>query len=356
MNFKAIDHVELYVEDADESAHFYSSSLGFRVVARSGPETGMETRRSYLLRQGSMKMLVTSALTPEEPAAEYVRRHGDGIKAIAFQTPNTVKAFEETVRRGARPVQEPFVLENGNTRVVQAAVAAPMGDLVHTFIQREGRESVFMPGRFRETNDFAAPIIKPFTGLDHLAICLEPGTLEETVRFYEEVFGFHLLHSENVQAEYSGMNSKVVANANGRITFPMMEPIPSSRRGQIEEFLQLHGGAGVQHLAMLSDDIAASIREMRARRVEFLDIPGAYYDALPGRLGKSDMDLSVLRAHGILADHDESGVLLQIFTRSSHARRTLFFEVVQRMNARGFGGGNIRALFEAKEREQARSA
>jgi len=356
MNLQSIDYIQLYVEDARESALLYCSALGFRVVAESGPETGVASQRSYLLQQGTMKVLLTSALSPEDEAAEYVRRHGDGVKDIALQTSDAVKAFEEAVRRGARPVREPVFLKGEGARVIHAAVGLPMGDLIHTFIQREGQEGVFMPGLFRETHDFALPAISPIGSLDHIAICQELGTLDRAVRFYEEVFDFHLLHVENVRAEYSGMNSKVVANANSRIIFPMMEPVTGSRRrGQIGDFLEHHGGPGVQHLALLTQDIAATIRGMKAREIGFLDIPPAYYEALPGRLGDAVLDLHRLREHGILADRDASGILLQAFTRSSHPRGTLFFEVIQRMNSRGFGAGNIRALFEAKEKEELRS-
>ncbi|HYH99434.1 4-hydroxyphenylpyruvate dioxygenase [Hyalangium sp.] len=352
---RSIDHLRFYVKDAREAARLYCSALGFRVVAEAGPETGMSSQRAYLLQQGSMKVVLAMALTPTDEAAEYVSRHGDGVKDIAFQTPDAVKAFEEAVRRGARPVREPVVHEGGGARVISATVAAPMGDLVHTFVQREGRESVFMPGLFQETFLFAPPPVSAIDSLDHVAICVAPGTLDSMVRFYEEVFNFHLLHSENVRAEYSGMNSKVVANAHSRITFPMMEPAPGSRRrGQIEEFLELHGGPGVQHMALLSQDIAETIRALSGRQLEFLNIPAAYYEALPERLGETELDLRKLREHGILADRDTNGILLQAFTRSMHPRRTLFFEVIQRLNSRGFGGGNIRALFEAKEREQAR--
>lgn len=354
MNLKSIDHIRLCVGDAKEAARFYSSTLGFRVVSEAGPETGVESQRSYLLQQGSLRLLITAALSPEDPVAEFVRRHGDGMQDIALQTSDAVAAFEEAVRRGARPVREPAVLQGEGARVIHAAVAAPMGDLIHTFIQREGRENVFMPGLFRETYLFAPPLISPFDALDHIAICVEPGTLGKVARFYEEVFNFHLLHEEDVRSEYSGMNSKVVSSSNNRITFPMMEPAPGSRRrGQIEDFLEHHRGAGVQHLALLSHDIACSIRSLKSRHVEFLDIPAAYYEALPARLGDTGLDLAMLRQHGILADRDPSGILLQTFTRSAHPRRTLFFEVIQRLNSRGFGGGNIRALFEAKEREQA---
>lgn len=356
MILRSIDHLQLYVGNARAAAGFFCSSLGFRVVAESGPETGSDSQRSYLLEQGSVRLVLTSALSPEDPAAEYVRRHGDGVRDIALETPNAVEAFEEAVRRGAQPVREPVLLKGEGARVIHAAVAAPMGNLVHTFIQREGEPGVFMPGLFRETCSFAPPVISPFDTLDHLAICLEPGMLDKSVRFYEEVFDFRRIHEENVQSEYSGMNSKVVANDNYGITFPMMEPAVGARqRGQIGDFLAHHGGAGVQHLAMASNDIVNSVRALKSQRVEVLDIPAAYYEALPARLGDDvDLDLSVLREQGILADRDSCGILLQTFTRSVHPRRTLFFEVIQRLKARGFGSGNIRALFEAKEREEAR--
>lgn len=353
MHFRDIDHVEMWVEDAREAAVFYVGTFGFRVVGRT--EAGVEGRRSLLLQQGHLRLVLTEA-SGEGPSAEFVRRHGDAVKDIALRVTDVEAAFRDVVRRGARPVSGPAVYGDGATRVSRATVAA-MGDVVHSFVQRESRGGPedFLPGVYQPvTEGFPLPAFEPFAALDHLALALEPGMLEPMVRFYRDVFGFHESHEENVRTGESGMNSKVVQNDNGRICFPMMEPARDGKPGQIDDFLARHGGPGVQHFAMLSHDIEAAIRALRTQGVAFLDIPPGYYEVLEERLGRLDLDVARTRDYGILVDRDAWGLLLQAFTRSMHPRRTLFFEVIQRKDARGFGGANIRALFEAVEREQAR--
>ena len=353
MSFREVDYVEMLVEDARQAASFYVGTFGFRVVARAGAEGG--GRGSLLLTQGHLRLVLTEAVGEGE-AADFVRHHGDAVKDIALRVDDVEGAFREAVRRGARPVRGPQVYGAGEARVTRATVAA-MGDVVHSFIQREARGGAadFLPGVFQPvTEGFPAPTFEAFTALDHLAIALEPGMLEPMVRFYREVFGFHESHEENVRTGESGMNSKVMQNDNGRICFPMMEPARGGKPGQIDDFLMRHGGPGVQHFAMLSHDIEAAIQALRAQRVEFLAIPASYYEVLEARLGRLDLDVARTRDYGILVDRDAWGLLLQAFTRSMHPRHTLFFEVIQRKDARGFGGANIRALFEAVEREQAR--
>lgn len=348
-----LDHVELYVEDLERAALFYISTFGFRVVAEAGPETGLSGRRAVLLQQGRARVLLTSALSADDFAAGFVRKHGDAVRDVALRTADAAEAFYEAVRRGARPVREPEVFSQGDSRVVRATVAG-VGDLVHSFIQRVGPDAGLFPGLFQPTERFPVSAVEPFTAVDHMAICLEKGTLESTVRFYEHVLGFRQSHVEDVRTEYSGMNSRVVQAAGGRVVFPMMEPISGVRRGQIDDFLENHGGPGVQHLAMLTEDMPTALRALKARNVEVLDVPEAYYEALEARVGRVELDLPTLRSLNVLVDRDDSGVLLQAFTRSMHPKRTLFFEVIERQQASGFGGANIRALFEAVEREQAR--
>jgi 4-hydroxymandelate synthase len=305
-----------------------------------------------VLQQGEVVLLLTSTLESEDSVAGFLRRHGDGVRDIALRTPDAVGAFREAVRRGARPVREPEVFVKEGSRVVRATVAS-IGDLVHSFVQRDGPEAGFFPGLFQPTKRFPLPVVAPFVALDHVAICLRQGSLESTVRFFEDVLGFHQSHEEDIRTEYSGMNSRVVQSQNGRVCFPLMEPISGVRRGQIDDFLERNQGPGVQHLALLTKDISHTVRLLQSRDLAVLDIPAAYYEALESRVGQLDQDVASLRELNVLVDRDDSGLLLQAFTRSTHPRRSFFFEVIERRAASGFGGANIRALFEAVEREQA---
>jgi 4-hydroxymandelate synthase len=354
MLWEGFDYLEMYVGDARLAAYFYCTAFGFRLVAQAGPETGMQDRRSLLLAQGQTRLLLTSALTPDDPVAEYVKLHGDGIKDIALRTPDAVGAFREAVARGARPVMEPVSFEDAKGRLIRATVAG-VGDVVHSFVQREVPEEYFIPGLYQKAQAPSTSAADSFVRVDHVALCLEADTLNQTIGFYERVFGLHTSHHEDVETKRSGMNSKVVQDRSGRICFVMMEPRHRNDSGQIAEFLALHRGPGVQHVAFLTDDMTAAIQRLRAQQVEFLETPDAYYDVLEERVGKLDEDPSVLRALNILADRDPWGYLLQVFTRPNVTRKTLFFELIQRKQARGFGGANIRALYEAVEREQARS-
>jgi 4-hydroxyphenylpyruvate dioxygenase/4-hydroxymandelate synthase len=354
MNFLNFDHIELYVEELEPSALFYISTLGFRVVAEAGPETGLQGLRSLVLQQGGLVLRLTSPLEQgDESVAGFLERHGDGVRDIALRTPDAVAAFREAVRRGARPVREPEVFMKGGSRVIRATVAS-VGDLMHSFVQREGPEAELLPGLFQPTNRFPLPVMAPFTALDHVALCLEQGTLERTVRFFEDVLGFRQSHEEDIRTEYSGMNSRVVQTPNGRVCFPMMEPVPGMRRGQIDDFLERNGGAGVQHMALLTQDISHTLRLLQSRDMKVLDVPAAYYEVLESRVGPLEQGVASLREQNVLVDRDDSGLLLQAFCRSTHPRRTFFLEVIERQQASGFGGANIRALFEAVEREHAR--
>jgi 4-hydroxymandelate synthase len=354
MYFEDIEYVELCVADASMAAGFYSERLGFTRIAEGGPQTGLVGRRSVLLQQGALRLLLTQGLTEDDSASEYVRRHGDGVRDIALRTKDAVGAFGHVTQRGALPLREPVKALDGEGRELIQATVGTVGDMVHSFIQSPAAVGAFLPPGMVPCESMASLTPAMFAGLDHLAICLEPGTLDATVRFYQHVFGFHQSHEEVVHTRSSGMNSKVVQSASTRIILPLQEPLSKENPGQIGEFLRRHGGPGVQHIALLTQDIVGAVRQLR-EHTGFLEIPPAYYERLETRLGALEFDLGPLRELGILVDRDRWGTLLQTFTRTEHPKQTLFFEVIQRQEARGFGGANIRALFEAVERDYARA-
>ncbi|MFY2558150.1 4-hydroxyphenylpyruvate dioxygenase [Corallococcus terminator] len=356
MELTRVEHAELFVGDAALSAYYFCHALGFRMVACGGPETGLEGRRSFVLEQGDARLVVTSALGSDGEVAAYVRAHGDGVRDIALGTPDVHAAFREAVSRGARVVSEPSVYEADGQRVVKATIAGP-GTWVHSFIQRDAPEGAFLPGAYLPVDAGPSGGAAMFSGVDHFAFALERGRLLDTVGFYVDVLGFAQTHQEDVRTEYSGMSSRVVQAAGGRVCFPLQEPVSGARRGQLEDFVTAHGGAGVQHLAFLADDITRAVDGLTQRGVKLLDAPRGYYEGLEARLGTlGPFRRELLQARNILMDRDAWGVLLQVFTRSQHARRTLFFEVIQRQQARGFGGANIQALYAAKEQDATRAA
>jgi 4-hydroxymandelate synthase len=352
MEIRTIDHVELYVEDAEEASKYLCESFGFAVHGRgtaAGDTTGTTPPTSLLLRQRDITLLVTSAPAGGHRAADYVRRHGDGVAAIGVTVDDAEAAFAEAVERGAEPVSPPRVLQDGDTRVTTASVTA-FGDVENRFVSRRGTR--FAPGLIEETTP-AAGSAGLFRVIDHLAVCVPPGELTETVRRYQEVFGFAETFEEQIIVGEQAMDSKVVQSASGAVTLTIIEPDTTRAPGQIDEFISSHGGAGVQHLAFLTEDIATAVRTCTDRGVSFLTTPASYYDALPGRLGPVSVPLDTLRELHILADRDYWGVMLQIFTRSRHPRRTLFYELIDRRGARSFGSNNIKALYEAVERQRA---
>jgi 4-hydroxyphenylpyruvate dioxygenase len=348
------DYIEYYVGNAHQAAHFYRTAFGLTPVAYAGLETGERSRVSYVLQQGQIRLVLTSALRADDPAAEHVRLHGDGVKDIALTVRDATAAFHESVKRGARPVAEPRVCEDEHGRVVKATVAA-YGDTVHTFVERRQYGGVFLPN-YQALKRAPPPALDAdWLAIDHVAVCIAPDELDEWVGFYNETLGFRESHREDVATEYSAMNSKVVQSANGQVKFPLVEPARGRRRSQIEEYLEFYGGPGVQHVALLSDDIAKTVKALRSAGNEFLNIPGTYYESLHERVGPlEEEDVDTLRAQQILVDRDEWGYLLQTFTRPVQGRPTVFMEAIQRKGARGFGSGNIKALFEAVEREQAK--
>jgi 4-hydroxyphenylpyruvate dioxygenase len=353
MPLHGIDHVELWVGNAAQATYFYTRALGFREVAYAGLETGVRDRASHVLEQGRIRLVLTGGLTPEHEVGRHVARHGDGVKVIALSVPDAAYAYRTAVQRGAIGVREPAELtdEHGTVRL---ATIATYGETLHTFVERAGYSGAFMPGF--EPRD-AAALGTGLLAIDHIVGNVELGAMETWVKFYEDVFGMtEMIHfsDEDISTEYSALMSKVVTSGNGRIKFPINEPAEGKRKSQIDEYLEFYGGAGAQHIAVATRDIVATVTELRARGIEFLGTPESYYDDVPGRVGEIDESLEDLRRLGILVDRDDEGYLLQIFTKPIGDRPTMFYEVIERHGARGFGEGNFKALFEAIEREQER--
>jgi 4-hydroxymandelate synthase len=350
MDIRTVDHLELYVEDADKAASELSDLFGFTVRGHGGPETGLDDRRSILLRQHDITLVVTSALSPAHPADEYVRRHGTGVAVVGLAVDDATAAYHEAVGRGGVPVSPPVVLERDGARVTFASVRG-FGDTEHRFTSRNGTSGPFAPGRIDETETGAtAPGL--LRAVDHLAVCLPPGTLDDTVRWYHDVFDLEQTFEEQIVVGAQAMSSKVVQSASRGVTFTIIEPDTTRRPGQIDAFVRDNDGAGVQHVAFLTEDITGGVRDCTERGVRFLSTPAGYYTALPGRLGDVGVPVPLLQELNILADRDYAGVMLQIFTESRHERRTLFYELIERRGARTFGSNNIKALYEAVERQQ----
>lgn len=348
---RGIDHIELYVGNGFASAYFFTRALGFRPLAEAGLETGRRDRQSFAVEQGEVRLVFTNALGPDGSITEHTRIHGDGIRDVALAVDDAAAAFERCVRLGAEPVAEPHVTSDGSGRV-RTAVVKTFGDTVHSLIERDGYTGAFLPG-FRASRRGRGGSGANIAAIDHVACCVEAGALARWIEFYQRAFGFHEAHHEDVVTGHSAMNSKVVESENGAVKFPIMEPAPGRAKSQIEEYLDYHHGPGAQHLALLSTDIAATVRALRDGGVDFLETPGEYYEGLAARVGGIEEDVRELRELNVLVDRDRWGYLLQVFTKPVTGRPTGFLEVVQRKGARGFGGGNVRALFEAVEREQA---
>jgi 4-hydroxyphenylpyruvate dioxygenase len=349
---KGYDYIELYVGNAYQAAHFYRTAFGFSPLAYAGLETGERTRISYVLRKGEIRLVLTSALHADDAVARHVMLHGDGVKDIALTVSDATQAFQNAVKHGARAVCEPIKIEDDDGFVVKSTIAA-YGDTVHTFVERKDYHGPFLP-RFMPGKTLPTLAVETdFLTVDHVAVSVPPGELDQWVSFYNQTMGFHESHREDVATEYSAMNSKVVQDSSGVVKFPMVEPASGRRKSQIEEYLEFNAGPGVQHVAFLSDNIMSEVKRLRSAGNEFLPIPNTYYESLEDRVGKIDEDLEALRAQRILVDRDQWGYLMQTFTRPIQGRPTMFMEVIQRKGAQGFGSGNIKALFEAVEREQA---
>ncbi|MBX2891786.1 MAG: 4-hydroxyphenylpyruvate dioxygenase [Saprospiraceae bacterium] len=349
------DYVELYVGNAKQAAHYYKTAFGFQSLAYAGLETGVRDRASYVLAQGKIRLVLTTPLTSHSPIAEHIKKHGDGVKVIAMWVDDARAAFHETTQRGASPFMEPTVERDGFGEVVRSGIHT-YGDTVHIFVERKNYNGIFLPGY----EPWLSSYNPPETGLryiDHIVGNVGWNQMNVWAKFYHEVMGFANLISfddKDISTEYSALMSKVMTNGNGRIKFPINEPAEGKKKSQIEEFIEFYEGAGCQHIAVATDDIVFTVSEMRKRGVEFLHVPGAYYDTVVERVGAIDEDLMRLKELGIMADRDDEGYLLQIFTRPVEDRPTMFFEIIQRKGAKSFGKGNFRALFESIEEEQRR--
>ena len=356
MPLHGIDHVEMYVGNATQAAYFFTHAFGFRPVAYAGLETGLRDRTSHVLEQGRVRLVLTGTLTSKTDIAAHHLHHGDGVKVIALSVPDVDHAHAEAVARGARSVSEPADIADENGRIRTASIAT-YGDTLHTFIDRSSYDGVFMPG-FEPTGGLPpTPEEDILLTIDHIVGNVELGRMQEWVRFYEDVFGMvELIHfsDEAISTEYSALMSKVVTSGDGCVKFPINEPAEGKKRSQIDEYLDFYEGPGAQHIALTTRDIVATVAELRERGVGFLPIPDTYYEDVPERVPEVAEMVGDLRREGILVDHDDEGYLLQIFTKPLGDRPTIFFEIIERHGARGFGAGNFKALFEAIEREQER--
>ena len=349
------DYVEFYVGNAKQAAHYYQTAFGFQPLAYKGPETGEREFVSYVLAQQKIRFVLTTPLRPEHPMNDHIRLHGDGVKVLALWVDDATKAFEETTRRGAKPFLEPTVEEDAHGRVVRSGIYT-YGETVHIFVERKAYNGTFLPGYQPWTPNYR-PSETGLLYVDHCVGNVDWGQMNTWVNFYEKVMGFTAIKSfddSQISTEYSALMSKVMANGNGRIKFPINEPAEGKRKSQIEEYVDFYRGAGVQHVAMATRDIVHTISELRARGVEFLEVPDTYYDDLIARVGEIEEDINILRKLKVLVDRDDEGYLLQLFTKPVQDRPTLFFEIIQRKGAWSFGEGNFKALFEAIEREQDR--
>jgi len=344
------DYIEFYVGNATQAAHFYRTALGFKMTAHAGLETGVRGHVSNVLEQNNIRLLFTAGQGPDSPITQHVSVHGDSVKDVAFLVDDVEKVFDRVVANGAKPLAEPTRFQDDYGCVYKATVAA-YGDTVHSLVQRDAYNGPFLQG-YQAVTDRENKSKIGLLEVDHVAIGAEAGMLSDLVEFYRDVFGFHQSHEENVASEYSAMNSKVVQDSTGRIKFPIVEPAAGKGKSQIHEYLSYHHGPGVQHIALLVDDIVTSVRSLQDSYIEFLRTPDSYYDVLENRIGEIDVDQNAIRELGILVDRDKWGYLMQTFTRPLHSRPTVFLEIIQRKDARGFGAGNIKALFEALEREQ----
>jgi 4-hydroxyphenylpyruvate dioxygenase len=355
MPIQGWDHVELWVGNAKQAAYFYERAFGFTRTAYAGPETGVRDRASYVLEQGDVRFVVTSGLRADSEICRFAATHGDGVRVVAFAVPDAGEAYRQTIQRGARSVFEPHWVEDDFGRVQLAAIAT-YGETIHTFVNRSDYGGPYLPG-YRSVSPDGQP--REGVGLrviDHVVGNVELGRMDYWVEFYERTLGFtNIIHfgSDQIQTDYSALMSKVMADGERKIKLPINEPAEGKRKSQIEEYLEYFGGPGVQHIALASEDIVRTVQGLKERGVLFLDTPDAYYEEVESRVGEIEEDYSELRRLRILADRDEEGYLLQIFTKTAQDRPTLFFEVIERHGALGFGEGNFKALFEAIEREQA---
>ena len=349
------DYVEFYVGNAKQAAHFYKTVFGFQSLAYSGPETGVRDRASYAIRQNKLTFVLTTPMHPDNPIADHIHKHGDGVKAIALKVEDATSAWNETTKRGGKSFMEPKTLTDNDGEVVMSGIHT-YGDVVHLFIERGNYHGAFMPG-FRKSQSSYNPKETGLQYVDHCVGNVGWNQMNPWVKFYEDVMGFRNIltfDDKDISTEYSALMSKVMSNGNGFVKFPINEPAEGKKKSQVEEYLEFYHGEGVQHVAIATKNIVETVEELQRRGLEFLNIPSTYYDTLPDRVGHIDEDLEPLKRLGILVDRDNEGYLLQIFTKPVEDRPTLFFEIIQRKGAKSFGKGNFKALFEALEKEQDR--
>lgn len=347
------DYVELYVGNAKQSAVYYKTAFGFQSEAYAGLETGLKDRVSYVLKQEKIRLVLTTPLTSDSPINEHLQKHGDGVKVIALWVEDATKAFEETTKRGAKPFMEPTLEEDENGQVIRSGIYT-YGETVHIFVERKNYHGIFLPG-YRKWESHYNPEPTGLKFIDHMVGNVDWNEMNTWCEFYKKVMGFAQIISfddNDISTEYTALMSKVMSNGNGRIKFPINEPAEGKKKSQIEEYIDFYNGAGVQHIAVATNDIVTTVSAMRDRGVEFLYVPETYYDDLLERVGDIEEDVEVLKQHGILIDRDEEGYLLQLFTKPVVDRPTMFFEIIQRKGAQSFGKGNFKALFESIEREQ----
>jgi 4-hydroxyphenylpyruvate dioxygenase len=353
------DYIEFWVGNAKQASHYYRAAFGFQLVGYRGPETGVRDRASYLLQQDKIRFVLTTPIRPDlsdeaRVVADHIYRHGDGVRDLALWVDDARDAYDKAIERGAVSVQEPTVLRDDDGEIVIAAIRT-YGETIHSLVERRGYRGLFMPG-FRAVRPHYQPEPVGLKYVDHCVGNVELGRMNVWVQFYADVMGFRNLltfDDKDISTEYSSLMSKVMANGNDRIKFPINEPAAGTKKSQIDEYLEFYQGPGVQHMALATDDIIGTVTALRDRGVEFLSVPTSYYKELQDRVGTIDEPVDVLASLGILVDRDPDGYLLQIFTRPVEDRPTVFYEIIQRKGARSFGKGNFRALFEAIEREQA---
>ena len=348
------DHIEFWVGNAKQAAFFYQKAFGFTLVAYSGPETGVRDRSSYVLQQGKIRLVLTTSFDPTSEISQHVLHHSDGVKVLALAVDDAEKSFYETMSRGAKAHTAPTTISDEFGEIKFASIHT-YGETIHTFVERKNYNGPFMPGYKPASPSFKTESV----GLEHIDHCVgnvELGKMNDWVKFYEDVMGFKMIitfDDSDISTEYSALMSKVVSNGNGFVKFPINEPAAGKKKSQIDEYLEFYRGAGVQHIAIMTNDVVKTVTELQRRGVDFLRVPSTYYDDLLTRVGKIDEDLESLKKLGILVDRDDEGYLLQIFTKPVEDRPTVFFEIIQRKGAKSFGKGNFKALFEAIEREQA---
>ncbi len=348
------DHIEFYVGNAKQAAIYYQAALGFQFIAYRGPETGEREKCSYVLQQDKIRFVLTSALSPEHEIAKHVALHGDGVKTLALWVDDAFKSYQDALSRGAKSAFEPTTLTDDNGEIKMAAIHT-YGETIHTFVERKNYHGAFMPGfEARTPNPKYQSVGLKF--VDHCVGNVELGGMNKWVKFYQDVMGFNLLitfDDNDISTKYTALMSKVVSNGNGWVKFPINEPAKGLKKSQIEEYLDFYHGAGVQHMALATDDILKTVSTLRENGVDFLYVPDNYYEDVLDRVGEIDEDLEDLKKLNILVDRDDEGYLLQIFTKPVQDRPTVFYEIIQRKGAKSFGKGNFKALFEAIEREQA---